>query len=87
MNSDQFPTATFNGNISNLAEIDFGKGTYKANVEGELTMHGVAQKLRQQPVSWLAKRSMPRLNSALNSPTLISKAAVAIAAGKVARNP
>src|SRR4051812_26448552 len=41
MNSDKFPTATFKGAITNINDIKFDQdGTYKANVEGDLTMHG-----------------------------------------------
>jgi polyisoprenoid-binding protein YceI len=44
MYSDSFPQASFKGNITNLAEINFSKnGTYKAKVKGELTMHGVTK--------------------------------------------
>jgi polyisoprenoid-binding protein YceI len=46
MNSDQFPTATFDGKITNLSAVNFSKdGTYNATVEGELTIRGVAQKV------------------------------------------
>ena len=41
MNSDKFPTATFKGTITNLADIKFDMdGTYTATVEGNLTIHG-----------------------------------------------
>ena len=41
MDSDKFPTATFKGSITNLEAINFDKdGTYTANVEGDLTLHG-----------------------------------------------
>lgn len=40
--SDKFPKAKFKGKITNLSGIGFDKnGTYKANIEGELTLHGV----------------------------------------------
>lgn len=42
--SDKFPKSTFNGKILNLKSIDFEKdGTYKAGVNGELTIHGVTK--------------------------------------------
>ena len=47
MDSDNFPKATFNGTITNLAKVNFSKeGTYAADVEGALTIHGVEQKIK-----------------------------------------
>jgi hypothetical protein len=44
MESTKFPKATYKGTISNLAEIKFGTaGTYKAKVNGKMTMHGVTK--------------------------------------------
>lgn len=87
MNSDQFPTATFNGNISNLAEIDFGKeGTYKANVEGELTMHGVAQKVKTTANIVVAKTINATAQFSVKLADYDIKGG-AIAAGKVAKEP
>lgn len=46
MESDEYPKATFKGKITNIALIDFKKnGEYNATIEGELTMHGVTQKI------------------------------------------
>lgn len=46
MDSDQFPTAAFDGKITNPSSVNFSKdGTYTATVEGELTIRGVAQKI------------------------------------------
>ena len=47
MQSDQFPNSTFSGKVTNLKEINFGKdGVYKAIVEGDLTMHGITNKVK-----------------------------------------
>jgi polyisoprenoid-binding protein YceI len=47
MDSGKFPTATFKGTITNLSEVNFAAdGSYKANVEGELTMHGVTKPVK-----------------------------------------
>lgn len=47
MESGKFPTATFNGKVTNLKDINFSKdGSYKAVVEGELTIHGVTNKVK-----------------------------------------
>lgn len=44
--SDKYPKAKFKGKITNLSDIDFNKnGTYKANVEGKLTLHGVTNNI------------------------------------------
>jgi len=44
MDSEKFPTATFKGNLTNLAAINFKKdGTYTAQVAGDLTIHGVTK--------------------------------------------
>ncbi len=45
LESNKFPNATYKGKITNPKEIDFTKnGKYKANVEGEMTIHGVTKK-------------------------------------------
>ena len=44
MESDKYPKSEFKGNITNHADINFSKdGTYKANVTGKLTIHGVTK--------------------------------------------
>lgn len=49
MESSRFPKSTFSGKILNLSDIDFGKdGTYRASVEGDLTIHGVKKKVSSQ---------------------------------------
>jgi len=46
MESDKFPKADFKGNITNVSEINFGKdGSYKTQVTGKLTIHGVANEV------------------------------------------
>ena len=46
MESTQFPKADFKGYIKNIKEIDFSKdGKYPVTIEGNLTIHGVAQKV------------------------------------------
>ena len=49
MESGKFPNSIFNGKVSNLKEINFSKdGSYKAVVEGDLTIHGVTKNIRTQ---------------------------------------
>jgi polyisoprenoid-binding protein YceI len=41
LDSDKFPKASFKGKIANLSDVNFAKdGTYTANIEGDLTIHG-----------------------------------------------
>lgn len=48
MESDKFPNAMFKGKIVNLKDIDFNKeGTYKVNVDGDLTIHGVTKTISE----------------------------------------
>ena len=48
MYSDKFPKATFAGNITNIATVNFTKnGIYKVVADGTLTMHGTPQKIKQ----------------------------------------
>ena len=45
--SEKFPESTFKGKITDLSKIDFTKdGEYKAQVEGELTIHGVTKPVK-----------------------------------------
>jgi polyisoprenoid-binding protein YceI len=47
MDSDQFPKSEFKGSIKNPTAVNFKKdGTYKVEVEGDLTMHGVTKKIK-----------------------------------------
>ncbi len=46
LESNKFPRADFKGTITNIKEIIFTKnGTYKAQVTGSLTLHGVAKNI------------------------------------------
>ncbi|MEK0423368.1 MAG: hypothetical protein RLZ95_1278 [Bacteroidota bacterium] len=46
MESSKLPKADFKGYIKNIKEIDFSKnGKYPANFEGDLTIHGVTNKV------------------------------------------
>ena len=46
MESTQFPKADFKGYIKNIKEVNFTKdGTYPITIEGNLTIHGTAQKV------------------------------------------
>ncbi|MFM2363294.1 MAG: hypothetical protein RLZZ316_2196 [Bacteroidota bacterium] len=46
MESSKIPKATFKGKITNLSAVNFNKeGNYTVSVEGDLTLHGVTQKI------------------------------------------
>jgi hypothetical protein len=56
MESTQFPKADFKGYITNIKEINFSKdGAYPIQVEGTLTIHGVAQKTSTKGTLTLAQ--------------------------------
>lgn len=45
--SHKYPKATFRGKIMNFTEVDLKKdGSYKLDINGEITIHGVTQPLR-----------------------------------------
>jgi polyisoprenoid-binding protein YceI len=49
LESDKFPYATFKGKIANADEINFSNvGRYKAIVEGDLTIHGITRKVKEE---------------------------------------
>ena len=51
MDSDNFPKSEFKGTIIDLRKVDFKKdGNYPVTVEGNLTMHGVTNKLKTSGV-------------------------------------
>lgn len=46
MESEDFPKATFNGEITNISKVDFAtNGVYPIAIEGELTMHGKTNRI------------------------------------------
>lgn len=48
LDTKKHPKAKFKGEITNLSAINFDKdGTYKAQLEGEMTIHGVTKKVRE----------------------------------------
>ncbi|MHA4845688.1 YceI family protein [Flavitalea antarctica] len=56
--SDKYPNSTFKGKITNNADINYTKpGSYDANVEGDLTIHGVTK-----PISTKAKMKISEKN-------------------------
>lgn len=47
MESEKFPNSTFNGKITNIKDVNLAKdGIYKVVAEGDLSMHGVTNKVK-----------------------------------------
>ncbi len=47
MESDKFQNSTFSGKITNIKDVNLAKdGVYKVVTEGDLTMHGVTNKVK-----------------------------------------
>jgi len=88
MDSDQFATATFKGNINNLKEVKFNKdGTYAVEVTGDLTIHGVTKALDAKGTITVSGKSV-KVNSDFSIKLEDFKVSGgAIAAGKVAKEP
>lgn len=88
MDSDQFPVANFKGKISNLSAVNFGKnGTYTADVEGDLTIHGITQPIKSK-ATFVVEGS--KISSKSEFKIKLEDFKVnggAIAAGKVSKEP
>ena len=88
MDSDKFGTATFTGKITNIAAVNFKKdGTYKADVTGNLTMHGVTKPVTTTATIVVAGKA---ISSSTNFSVKLADYGInggAIAAGKVATDP
>jgi polyisoprenoid-binding protein YceI len=85
MDSEKFPKATFKGTITNLSAVNFtADGTYKANVEGDLTLHGITK-----PVKTTADITVSGGTITAKSDFAINSADYALgdAGGKVAKEP
>ncbi|MFN8251365.1 MAG: YceI family protein [Ferruginibacter sp.] len=88
MDSDKYPTASFKGKITNLAAVKFGTdGTYEATVEGELTMHGVTQKVSAPATITVAGKAVSAKSDFSVKVADYNVNGPAIGAGKVATDP
>ena len=88
MDSEQFPTATFKGDITNLSTVNFAKdGTYAVTVKGELTMHGVTKPLESKGTVAVTGKT---INASSDFSVKLEDYGInggAIAAGKVSKEP
>ncbi len=57
--SDKYPNAFFKGKVTNLKQIDFSKpGTYPAEIEGEMTIHGKTHKVKAKGTFTVSKQGI-----------------------------
>lgn len=88
MNSDKYATAVFKGSITNLDAVNFDKdGSYKANLEGDLTMHGETKPVKTTATITIKEKA---INATASFNVKLEDYKVnggAIAAGKVAKEP
>jgi len=88
MDSDQFPTAVFKGEITNLTAVNFAKdGTYSAVVKGELTMHGVTKPVVTTAAVTISGKT---INAVADFNVKVADYGIegpAIGAGKVSKDP
>jgi polyisoprenoid-binding protein YceI len=88
MDSDQFPKASFKGKIADVKKVKFNAdGTYTANVQGKLTLHGVTNDVTA-PVTFTV--SGTQITAAAEFVVKCADYKVdgpAIGAGKVATDP
>jgi len=89
MDSNSFPKSTFTGTITNLAKVNFAKaGTYTADVDGALTIHGVEQKIKT--TSTIIVKDGGAINATSEFSVKLADYKVdgpAVGAGKVSREP
>lgn len=63
MESNKFPKATFKGLLKEISSIDFSKdGSYNVTVSGDLTIHGVTNKVKAPGVLRI-KNGVPSASS------------------------
>ncbi len=88
MDSNQFPTSTFKGRITNLTEINFkADGKYQARVEGSLTIHGVTQTISTTANIVVAGKQIKTSSQFSLKVKDYNISGPAIGAGKVATDP
>lgn len=87
LQSTQFPRADFKGNITNISSVNFAKdGSYPIQVKGDLTLHGVTQKVSASGTLVIAKgKPLAKANFPLvikdfgvNAPDVTEKVTISI---------
>jgi polyisoprenoid-binding protein YceI len=88
MDSDQFATATFKGNIVNLKDVKFNKdGTYTVTVTGNLTIHGETKPAEAKGTITVSGKSIKATSDFTIKLEDYKVSGGAIAAGKVSKEP
>jgi polyisoprenoid-binding protein YceI len=88
MDSDQFPTASFKGSITNIKEVKFNKdGNYAVTVTGDLTMHGVTKPVTAKGTITISGKTINATSDFTVKLEDYNVNGGAIAAGKVAKEP
>lgn len=88
MDSEQFPTANFRGNITDMKAVNFSKdGKYSVGLKGELTIHGVTKPVEATGTITISGAT---INATSDFTVKLEDYGVnggAIAAGKVSKEP
>ena len=88
MNSDKYPTANFKGTITNLSDVNFNKdGTYNADVEGELSIHGETKSIKTKATIIIEGKKISSRSDFKIKLEDYQVTGGAIAAGKVSKEP
>jgi polyisoprenoid-binding protein YceI len=88
MDSDQFPVANFKGKFTNLSAVDFNKdGTYITDIEGDLSLHGIAQSIKTKVTIVVAGNKISSKSVFKIKLEDYKINGGAIAAGKVSKEP
>ena len=86
LESSKVPKSTFKGKITNLDAVKFGQdGSYKANVEGDLTLHGVTQHITMPATVTVSKGKIRGQSSFKIKPEDYKIAIPSLVADKVAK--
>jgi polyisoprenoid-binding protein YceI len=85
LDSEQFPTTTFKGKITNLTEVNFSKdGTYKVKVTGTLSLHGISNELTSDATIEVKAKA---INATAAFTFKLADYKVGNAGGKIAEEP
>jgi polyisoprenoid-binding protein YceI len=88
MDSDKFPKATFKGKFTDLSAVNFkADGSYNATVSGDLTLHGITQKVTAPATVMVSGKTVTAKSDFSIKVADYGVNGPAIGAGKVATDP
>ena len=88
LDSEKYPTATFKGKITNLTAVNFeADGSYKADVVGNLTLHGVTKPVTTTATIVVAGKAINTSTDFTIALADYNVSGPAIGAGKVLAEP